>query len=126
MRQGAHRISERRVLVAEDHRPGRIPFGEKPREGNLLRDGRQAENAALFGGLDGIGAHPLEVDARGLRASGHHGPDGSGSHLHGLLHDVIQPGVFERREKIVQFARGGLRAGPHVELDRHLFAAGRA
>ena len=66
--------------------------------------------AALLRGLDHIGAHALEIDPRHLGVPGDHRLQPRGAHLHRLLHQVIEPGMLERREQEMQVARPRLLA----------------
>ena len=55
------------------------------------------------------------VDARDLAVAGEHGLQPRNAHLDRLLHHVVEPRGFQRREQIVQV--GGLSLGPGFAAD---------
>ena len=98
-------------------------------ERQRLGDLGKAEDAALLGSLDDIGAHPLAVDATDLGEAGQDRLQRRGAHLDGLLHHVVEPGVFQRREDVGDIGQAILRpglggdiqtVGPFASRDRSL------
>ena len=81
-------------------------------ERDRLGDRGKAQDAALLGGLDDIGAHPLAVDPRDLGDARQHRLQRRGTHLDRLLHHVVEPGVFQRRKDIGDVGQAILRPGP--------------
>src|SRR5262249_1186649 len=112
------------VLVAEYEQAPRVARGERGGQAERRRDGRQREDAALLGRLDRVGLHALEVDARDLGVPGEDRLQAGGTHLDGLLHHVVEAGVLERREQIVEVACGALRPRALDQLQRQLAFAG--
>ena len=76
-----------------------------------LGDRGDAQDAALLGGLDDIGAHPLGVDPGGLGEAGQDRLQRGGAHLDGLLHHVVEPGMLERRKDVGEVGQPVLRPG---------------
>ena len=95
-----------------------LALGQHAVEAERGGDLRQRQDAALLGGLDRIGPHPLEIDARDLGVPREHRLQARGAHLDRLLHHVVEPRMLERGEQVMQVERRGLRAG--------LFADARA
>ena len=89
--------------------PARWP--RKRSSGNGLGDLGEAEDAALLGGLDHIGAHPLAVDPRDLGEAGQNRLQSCRAHLDRLLHHVVEPGMLQRREHIGDVGQAVLRPG---------------
>ena len=67
------------------------------------------DHAALLAGFDRVGAQTLEVDARGLGAPGDERHEPPRPHLDRLLRHIVEAGVLERREEIVDVRRRLLR-----------------
>ena len=80
--------------------------------GQRCADLRERQDAALLGGLDGVGAHAVEIDARDLGMPGDHRLQAGRPHLDGLLHHVVEAGMLERREQVMQIECAGL--GPRA------------
>ena len=104
------RIGDRRVLVAEDEETIGRPIVEELFERHGFGDFRQGQNAALFGRFDRIGPHAGEIDTGRLGAMRHDRLQPAGAHFDGLLHHVIEPRMFQRREQVVEIAGALLRA----------------
>ena len=100
--QRPRRICRQSGLVAEYQQA----FGGAPAEptiqGHRLLHRSQAEDAALLGRFDDIGAHPIAVDAPDLREAGQEGLQCADPHLHSFLNHVVEPGMFQRRERVAQ------------------------
>ena len=109
--QRGERIGDLGILVAEHDGPRRIAVGKEPRQVGRLGDLGKRKDAALLGGFDGVRPHALEIDARHLAVAGEHRLQPRGAHLDRLLHHVVEPRRFERREQIMQVGRHGLVAG---------------
>ncbi len=71
-RQRGERIGDFGVLVAEHDGARGLAGGEQAEKLGRLGDLRKTKNAALLGGLDGVGAHALEIDPRHLAVAGEH------------------------------------------------------
>ena len=98
------------ILVAEDQ----AAFAERIeglRKRDRVRGLGDGQNAALLGGLDRIGLHALDIDPRRLGMARGHRLKPRGAEFHRLLHHVIEPRMFERREKVMQVAGRVLRPG---------------
>ena len=108
------------LLVAEDEeafgREFRERYGEPDRVGKI----GNRQDAALLGRFDGVGAQAIEIDPLALRITGEDRPDGAGSHLHGLLRQIVEPGGLQWREEVMQVGTFGLRA---YLLDNDQFCA---
>src|SRR5947207_2803264 len=59
--------------------------------------------------FDRLGAHPLGIDAPHLREASEDGDEARGAHLDRLLHHIVEPGVLERSEQILEVRRRCLR-----------------
>ena len=68
--QALNGVFELRRLVAEDQQPAGGALAEEAVQRHRLGNGGDAEDAALLGGLDDIGAHPLGIDAGSLGKAG--------------------------------------------------------
>jgi hypothetical protein len=84
---------------------------------------RDRQDAALLRRLGGVGGHALDIDLRNLGVMRHHRLQHAGAHLDGLLHHVVEPAGFQRREAIDETGR--LRLGAHLlgKLQRRLLPA---
>ena len=98
----------------------RQPVREIARFDNL----RRVQQAALFGGLDHIGAQALQIHAPNLSAPREHGDQPRDAHLRGLLNHIIESRLLERREGVVEIAGRALRAHLFQDDKRRLFARG--
>ena len=72
---------------------------------------RQCQNPALFGCLDAVGAHPIEIDPGALRTTGPDRLEDTGAHLHRFLHHVVEASVLQGCERVDQVWRRYLRTG---------------
>ena len=68
-----------------------------------------AQDAALLGRLDGVGAHAVEVDARDVGSLRQHRSQPGCAHLGRLLHHVVEARMLQRRKQVVQVGAGLLR-----------------
>ena len=98
-----------RRLVAENQQALRLALAEIAIERHRLGDRGEAEDAALLGGLDDIGAHPLAVDPRDLGVARQNRLQLRGAHFDRLLHHVVEPGMFQRRKHIGDVGQAVLR-----------------
>jgi hypothetical protein len=92
------RIGDGFHFVAENDFPGAVQRLAEPCEPDLRQQLRHRQHAALFGGLDDVGAQPvrvLDLDLCSLRLDR---DQASRAHLDGLLHHVVEPRLFERGE----------------------------
>ena len=111
-------IGEFGGLVAEHQQPLAVAAGEIAVQRHRLGDRGEAEDAALLGGLDDIGAHPLGVDPGDLGEAGQHRPQRRGTHLDRLLHHVVEPGVLQRRKDVSEVGQPILRPGLGDSISR--------
>ncbi len=61
--------------------------------------------------LDDIGPHPLAIDPGDLGETGQDRLQHGGAHLDRLLHHIVEPGMFERREDVSEVGQAVLRPG---------------
>ena len=88
-----------------------LALAQKAIERHRVGDLGEAEDAALLGGLDDIGAHPLAVDPRDLGEAGQDRLQSCRAHFDRLLHHVVEPGMLQRREHIGDVGQAVLRPG---------------
>jgi hypothetical protein len=62
----------------------------------------------LLGRLDGVGAHSVEIEFSHLRVACRDRGETRNPHLHGLLHHVVETGMFERGKHEMQVASESL------------------
>ncbi len=79
--QGADRVADGGVLVAEHEQPLGRETRERRAELLRLRTIGDRQDAALLGGLDGVGAQAVHVDPLALRVAGDDRADRPGAHL---------------------------------------------
>ena len=99
------------------------PVANERLELDRLGDLRDVEDAALLGGLDGVRAHPRQIDALGLGVPRDHRLQPRDAHLDRLLHHVVEARVLERREQVVQIAGRGLLAHALGDVQPHRLLA---
>ena len=116
------RVGFLRLLVAEDEEPLGRPAFERFAERLDRRNLRNPDHAALFAGLDRVGPQTLEIDAGDLGVAGDDRPQAPRAHLDRLLRHVVEPGVLERREQIVDVRRRLLRPCPRADGERSRLA----
>ena len=109
--QRLQRIGGIRGLVAEHQQALRVALAEIAIERHRLGDIGKAQDAALLGGLDDIGAHPLAVDPRDLGEAGQHRLQRGRAHLDRLLHHVVEPRMLQRRKHVGEVGQAVLRPG---------------
>ena len=117
-RERGDRIAHVGGLVAEHQHARRLARRDHALERDRLGDLGNAENAALLGGLDRVGAHALEIDASDLAVLHRDRLQPRGAHLDRLLHHVVEARVLERREQVVQIARRRLRPRLLADVER--------
>ena len=71
----------------------------------------------MLGRLDDIGPHPLAVDPRDLGEAGQNRLQRRRAHLDGLLHHVVEPGVFQRRKDVGEVGQAVLWPGPGDDME---------
>jgi hypothetical protein len=123
--QGCQRGGDRRGFVAEDQPPLRVPFGQPFREPPGRLDVRQRQDAALLRRFHDVGGHPLQVDPAHLRELGQDGAEPPGAHLHSLLRQVVEPGMLQGREEVVQVGKRGLLPDLLLHVQQALLATPR-
>ena len=106
------------ILVAEDEQAAGCEPTDHPAEVDRTRDLRKRQNAALFGRFDGIRADALEVHALNLRMPRHHRLQPRSPEFHRLLHHVIEAGMLDGSEQVVQIAGRALRPGRFGDFER--------
>ncbi len=84
-----------------------------------------AEDAALFGRFDDVGLQLVEIGDLALHMLGHHRLHRAGAHLHGLLHQIIEPPDLQRRKEVVQVGWRRLRPRLLDRLISTMLLAGR-
>ena len=94
------------------------PAGERLFERLGRGDLGRPDHAALLAGFDGVGAQTLEVDARDLGAPGDERPQSPRAHLDRLLGHIVEAGVLERREQIIDVRRRLLRPRSPADDER--------
>ena len=109
--QRLQRIGDLGGLVAEHQQALCLALAQKAIERHGLGDLGEAEDSALLGGLDDIGAHPLAVDPRDLGEAGQNRLQSCRAHLDRLLHHIVEPGMLQRREHIGDVGQAILRPG---------------
>ena len=92
--QRLHGVSGIRSLVAKHQQALGSALAQIALECYRLGDLGDAQDAALFGRLDDVGAHPLAIDPRYLGKAGQYRLQGRSPHLDRLLHDIVEPGMF--------------------------------
>src|SRR5262249_279925 len=117
-RKRGDRVSHLGVLVAEPDQPPPIAGGQHAGEPKRRRNLRQRQDAALFGGLDGVRPHPLEIDARHLGMPGQHRHQARRAHFDRLLHHVVEARLLKRREQVVEVESWRLRARSLADRER--------
>ena len=108
------RLSGEAVSAASSQKtkqPLRLALAEKAIERHRLGDRGEAQDAALLGGFDDIGAHPLAIDPRDLGEARQNRLQSRRAHLDRLLHHVVEPGMFQRRKHIGDVGQAVLRPG---------------
>ena len=80
-------------------------------QGQRRADVRQRQDAALFGRLDGIRPQALEIDARDLGVPREDRLQAGRAHFDRLLRHVVEAGVFEGSEPVMQVEGAGLGPG---------------
>src|SRR5438552_12465515 len=108
LREGRNRVLHIRRLVAEHEQTVGLKLGNHPLEAQRGADVWKRQDAALLRGLDGICTHAFEVEARDLSVAREDRLQSRGAHLHRLLCHVIEAGMFERCEQVMQVERAGL------------------
>src|SRR5262245_10971505 len=128
-RQGFQRLERRnmrRPFVGEDEPPPLVPAVEQLGKLLRLQDFRHAQDAALLGGLDGVGMQALALDALGYGVARDDRAERACAKFGCFLHHIVEPGALEQREQIVQVGSLILRAGLVVEADLCLLLASLA
>jgi len=128
--QGRHRIGGLGRLVAENQQALAGPPAEPALQLNRFLDRGKGQDSTLFGGLDDVGAHPVDIDPADLGETGSKtGCRVAAPIFHRLLHHVVEPGVFERRKHAAQVGQAVLGSrlaqdvqaiGPFAAGDRGL------
>ena len=70
-----------------------------------------------------MGAHAIAIDPMRLGPAGQHRAQQTRPHLDGFFNHVILPGMFERREQIMQIGMRFLCPGHFLNDECHLLAA---
>jgi len=68
----------------------------------------------LFCSFNGVALKPVGIDSMCLRMVGEHRLNNACAHFDGLLHGIVKPRLFQRREKIMQ--RTGIGLNPDQVL----------
>ena len=114
-----------RLFVAEDEQPLGRPAFERFGKGLDGRNLRNPDHSALFASLDGIRLQPLQIDARDLGVTRDDRPQPARPHLDRFLRHIIEPGVLERREQIVEVGRRFLGSRLRADDERGRLARTR-
>ena len=109
--KGMPRVGDVSRFIAKDEEAVEFPALQETIKSDGFCDLGNAENAALLGGLDDIGPHPLAIDPGDLSETGQDRLKRGGAHLDRFLHHVIEPRVLERREHISEVRQAVLRPG---------------
>ena len=112
--EGGDRVLDLGVFVAEHQQAVRIALRQQAVERYRVADFRQRQDATLLGRLDRIGPHAVEIDPADLAVACQHRLQPRGPELDGLLHHVIEAGVFERCEQVMQIERAELGPGQRL------------
>ncbi len=115
VRKRVERTRLRRLFVAKDEQPFGRPFGEDPVERLGAQDFGRPDHAALLAGLDRVGHEALDIEPRDLGAPRQDRPQAARAHLDRLLRHIVEAGVLQRREQIVDVGGRFLRAGPRAD-----------
>ena len=121
-RERSHGIGDLGILVAKDQEARAFHSGDRLRERDRFADLRQVEDAALFGGFDRVRLHALDIHPRRLGVAGDHRLQARRPHLDRLLYHVVEPGLLERSEQVVQVGRRRLPAGLFLDRELRLFS----
>src|SRR5260364_386606 len=113
--QRLQRIGDVSRLVAEHEQAVRRALRQETLERHRLTHLCQAEDAALLGRLDDVGAHALAVDAGHLGVPCDHRRKRRDSHFDRLLDHVVEPRVLQRREDISEVGEPVLWPGPMLD-----------
>ena len=109
--QREHGIGHLRGLVAEHQQALAAARAQIAIERHRLLDLGKTEDAALFGRLDDIGAHPLVINPRDLGEAGQNRLQRGSSHLDRFLHHIVEPGMFQRRKHVSEIGQAILLPG---------------
>ena len=111
-------------LVAEHQPAGRVPGVEQRLERHRAGDVEDVGLAALLGGLDGVGAQPLGLDALGVGVAGEDRQHAGGAELGRLLDDEVGARLLDRGEDQPEVGRAALRPARRAAGDRAAEPAG--
>jgi hypothetical protein len=105
-----HGIGDFGGLITEHQQAFCVALAHEAIKRNGLRDFGKAQYPTLFRGLDDIGAHPLAIDPRDLGETRQNRLQPRGAHLDRLLHDVVEPGMLQRRKDVGDVGQAILRS----------------